>query len=101
MEEIRKIVPALRYKDIRFGRGLGGIRPQVVNVKTKKLEMGEAEIVGDNIIFNITPSPGASVALKNAEQSALKIIDFLKEPFLFYQEKWCKDSGSTMIECRE
>lgn len=101
LKEVRKIIPALRYKDIRFGRGLGGIRPQIVNINSKKLEMGEAEIIGDNIIFNIAPSPGASVAFKNAEQSVLKIMKFLKPPFLFYQDRWCKDFRSTMIECRE
>ncbi len=99
--EVRKIVPSLTANKITLGKGIGGIRPQVVNVKTRKMEMGEAEIVGDNIIFNITPSPGASVCLKNAEQETLKIIEMLGPQFKFDEPKWCRDLGSTMKECRE
>lgn len=101
LQVARKIVPTLRYKDLHFGKGVGGIRPQVVNIKTKKLEMGEAEIVGDKILFNITPSPGASVSLKNAEQDALKIVSMLGPPFRFDRQQWCLNFGSTMIECKE
>lgn len=101
LQTVRKIVPEAKFRALHYGKGIGGIRPQIVNTKTKKLEMGEAEIIGDKIIFNITPSPGASVSLKNAEQDALKIISFLGNPFFFDQKKWCHDTGSTMIECRE
>jgi malate dehydrogenase (quinone) len=101
LQDARKIVPSLKYKDLHFGKGLGGIRPQVVNTITKKLEMGEAEIVGGNILFNITPSPGASVSLKNAEQDTLKIIGFFKSKFNFDQKRWCEDFGSTMTVCKE
>ena len=101
LKEAKKIVPTLRYTDLHFGKGIGGIRPQVVNIDTKKLEMGEAEIVGDKILFNITPSPGASVSLKNAEQDALRIVSMLGRPFQFDEQKWCQDFGSTMIECKE
>lgn len=100
LQDARKIAPTLKYKDLHFGKGIGGIRPQVVNTDTKKLEMGEAEIVGDKILFNITPSPGASVSLKNAEQDALKIISMLGLPFQFNRKQWCLDFGSTMVECR-
>lgn len=101
LQSARKIVPTLKYKDLHFGKGIGGIRPQVVNTNTKKLEMGEAEIVGDKIIFNITPSPGASVSLKNAEQDTLKIIDFLKPAFHFDEVRWCNDFKSLMRKCDE
>lgn len=101
LQDARKIVPSLHYEDLHFGKNLGGIRPQVVNTITKKLEMGEAEIVGNKIIFNITPSPGASVSLKNAEQDALKIIGFFKSKFHFDQDRWCEDFGSTMTMCKE
>ncbi len=33
------------------------IRPQIINLQTKRLELGEAKIVGKDILFNITPSP--------------------------------------------
>lgn len=101
LQEVRKIVPSLTLGELHFGKGIGGIRPQVVNTTTKKLEMGEAEIVGDRILFNITPSPGASVCLKNAEQEAAKIVAFFGGAYRFDAERWCQDFGSSMAECRE
>lgn len=101
LQDARKIVPTLKYSDLRFGKGIGGIRPQVVNTKTKKLEMGEAEIVGDRILFNITPSPGASVSLKNAEQDVLTIVGFFGSLFRFDRARWCADFGSFMRPCAE
>ena len=53
--------------------------------------MGEAKLLGENIIFNITPSPGASVCLKNAENDAHKIIEFLGKEFSFDDQKMKKD----------
>jgi len=38
--------------------------------------MGEAKIVGDGVIFNITPSPGASTCLKNAMKDVHTLVDF-------------------------
>jgi len=99
--DARKIVPSLKYSDLKFGKGIGGVRPQVVNTRSMKLEMGEAEIVGDNILFNITPSPGASVSLKNAEQDALKIVNFFNGKYRFEEKRWCNDFKSTMQQCVE
>lgn len=101
LQDAKKIVPTLKYGDLHFSYGIGGIRPQVVNTETKKLEMGEAEIIGDKILFNITPSPGASVSLKNAEQDTVKIIDFFKSSFRFDEKRWCSDFGSLMRACSE
>lgn len=101
LQTARKIVPSLKFFDLIYGKRLGGIRPQLVNVQTGKMEMGEAKITGDKIIFNITPSPGASVCLKNAEQDAIKIIKFLGAPFKFEIGRWCKDFKSTMAACKE
>ena len=89
LTEVRKIVPTIKGKDLTYGRHLGGIRPQVVDTKTKKVNMGEAKILGDKIIFNITPSPGASVCLKNAEVDALHVTKFLGVDF--DQEQFDKD----------
>ncbi len=91
LRDARKIVPSLRYKDLHFNRAVGGIRPQVVNTKEKKLEMGEAKIVGDKIIFNITPSPGASICLQNAYNDTQGVIGFLGGKFKFDLEKWKKE----------
>lgn len=101
LQNCRKIVPSLKYNDLTYGEKIGGIRPQVVNVKTKKPEMGEVKIIGEKIIFDITPSPGATVALKNAEQDVLKIIDFLKPKFIFDRTGWCQDFGSSLSVCEE
>ena len=94
MREVKKIIPSIKSSELKFGKGIGGIRPQVVDTKEKKLEMGEAKIIGDNIIFNITPSPGASTCLKNAEKDTLKIIGFFKGKFKFEKDKFERDFRS-------
>ncbi|HTK05302.1 MAG TPA: FAD-dependent oxidoreductase [Candidatus Eisenbacteria bacterium] len=81
VREASKVVPAIQAKDLTYGKGLGGIRPQVVNKKKRVLQMGEAKIVENGIIFNITPSPGASVCLKNAEEDARTLIGFFGGKF--------------------
>jgi malate dehydrogenase (quinone) len=91
LREVRKIVPSAKFSQIKHGKGVGGIRPQIVDVKEKRLEFGEAKIFGDGIIFNITPSPGASVCLKNAEEDVRKILEFLGEGFNFEEEKFRND----------
>ena len=87
LKEVQKIVPSATAKDIHLGKGIGGIRPQIVDTKTKKMNMGEAKIVGEKIIFNITPSPGASVCLKNAENDARKVVNFLGKGFKFDEQR--------------
>lgn len=91
LREVRKIIPRLKFKHLRYGKGIGGIRPQIVDTKKKALKFGEAKIVGENIIFDITPSPGASVCLKNAENDVRKVIEFLGGGFKFYDEMFAKD----------
>ncbi len=87
LKEARKIIPSLKIGDISLAKGYGGLRPQVINIKKNELAHGEAKIYGDKIIFNITPSPGASKCLKNAEIDTKKIIDFLGGEFIFDKEK--------------
>lgn len=83
LRTVRKIIPKIKISDIGFGVGLGGIRPQLVDKKRGWLLLGEAEIVGDGIIFNVTPSPGATACLQNAEKTVKKAIDFLGGEFRF------------------
>ncbi len=90
LKEAQKIVPTIKLADLEYGIGLGGIRPQIVNVKQRKLEMGEAKIVEDGIIFDITPSPGASVCLDNARKNAIIISKFLNN-YTFDEERFLKD----------
>lgn len=91
MKEIRKIVPNVKLEEIKYAKGIGGTRPQIINNTTKKLELGEAKILGDKIIFNITPSPGASTCLGNALEDTSKIMEFLGNRFTFKKDQFEKD----------
>jgi malate dehydrogenase (quinone) len=83
LKEVKKIVPQVKLKELKYAKKVGGTRPQIVNNNTRKLEMGEAKIVGKNIIFNITPSPGASTCLGNAFNDVQKIMEFFNGEFSF------------------
>ena len=91
IKEVRKIVPSLKLDELRYAKGIGGTRPQIVNNTTRKLEMGEAKLAGDKIIFNITPSPGASTCLGNAYSDTQEIIKFLGDKYKFNKEAFEKD----------
>ena len=91
IREVRKIVPLLKLKELQYAKGIGGTRPQIVNNTTRKLEMGEAKLSGEKIIFNITPSPGASTCLGNAYADTFKIIEFLDNKYKFNKEAFEKD----------
>ena len=97
IKEVKKIVPAIALKDLTYAKGYGGVRPQVVNLKTKALEMGEAKIIGDRIIFNITPSPGASTCLQNALEDTTRLIDFLGDGYQFQREQFLNDLSGKKI----
>jgi malate dehydrogenase (quinone) len=78
LRDARKIVPGLRYRDLEFARKVGGIRPQLIDKPNMKLLMGEAKIdTGIGAIFNMTPSPGGTSCLENAEQDMRAIATFL------------------------
>ncbi|MGB9986537.1 FAD-dependent oxidoreductase [Salarchaeum japonicum] len=79
LPEVQKVVPTAELDDIERAKGYGGVRPQIVNTEKKSLDMGEAKIVGNDIIFNITPSPGASTCLKNAMRDTRQVMDFLDD----------------------
>jgi malate dehydrogenase (quinone) len=89
--EIKKIVPSIKANEVSLLYGKGGIRPQVVNINKKELEFGESEIVGKNIIFSITPSPGASVSLGYAKSVAEKVVDFFDDNIYFNYSDFKKD----------
>ena len=78
VQDARKIVPALSVDDIEYADGFGGVRPQVLDKEKEKLMLGEASInPGNGLIFNMTPSPGATSCLGNAERDLKIIVDFL------------------------
>ncbi|MBE9229661.1 FAD-dependent oxidoreductase [Phormidium sp. LEGE 05292] len=97
LKEVRKIVPRIQLDEVTLAKGYGGIRPQIVNLKTHRLEMGEAKIIGENILFNITPSPGASTCLQNAEYDTEKIVSFLGEGYRFDKQKFEKELAEQRV----
>ena len=91
VHKVRKIVPSVKLSELSYAKGYGGIRPQIVNLKSRKMELGQAKISGKNILFNITPSPGASTCLKSAEDDTKQLVDFLGEDYWFDQERFSAD----------
>ncbi|WP_436910502.1 FAD-dependent oxidoreductase [Halosimplex marinum] len=83
LPHVQKVVPSVELDDIERAEGYGGVRPQIVDTSERSLDMGEAKIVGKDIIFNITPSPGASTCLKNAMRDARTVVDFLDGDYAF------------------
>ena len=78
----RKIVPSLSVDDLEYAKGFGGVRPQVLNKTEKKLMLGEASLSeGKGIIFNMTPSPGATSCLGNAERDIKVVCEYLNLEF--------------------
>ena len=82
VKNARKIIPSIREEDIYYAKGFGGVRPQVISHSQKKLLLGEARI-GENpgIIFNMTPSPGATSCLGNAFRDAKSACEYLGVSF--------------------
>lgn len=82
VQDAQKIIPSLRANELKFAHGVGGIRPQIVDRNKEKLVLGEATInPGGGVLFNITPSPGASTCLGMAYQNAQEIAQHLGRTF--------------------
>ncbi|MGB5793721.1 FAD-dependent oxidoreductase [Poseidonibacter sp.] len=82
VKDAQKIVPSLTKDDIEYAKGFGGVRPQVLNKDEKKLMLGEASLSeGNGIIFNMTPSPGATSCLGNAQRDIKVVCDYLNLDF--------------------
>lgn len=78
LKDARKIVPDMKYSELKFAHHVGGIRPQLIHKEKRQLMMGEAKIdTGAGAIFNMTPSPGATCCLENAEVDLRAIASFL------------------------
>ncbi len=91
LKDLKKIVPTLEVEDLEISIEAHGTRDQVYNSETAKLEMGDVCVIGDNILFEVTPSPGASVCMSNAYNGAQKIISFLGGNAEFLHNKWEAD----------
>jgi len=83
LSNIRKIVPSVKARNLKKAKGFGGMRLQRVDTETHELQLGEGRIIGDNIIFNMTPSPGASVCLFNAARDVGEIMKFFNYEYKF------------------
>lgn len=78
LKDARIIVPSLRFRDLKFAHNVGGIRPQLIDKDHQKLLLGEAKIdTGIGAIFNMTPSPGGTSCLENAEIDLRTIVQHL------------------------
>ena len=78
LKDIQKIVPSLTVKEVSFAKGFGGVRPQLIDKARHTLVMGEAKInPGTGIVFNMTPSPGGTSCLGNAEKDMYLAREFL------------------------
>jgi malate dehydrogenase (quinone) len=83
LPHVQKVVPSVELDDIERAKGFGGVRPQIVNTAERSLDMGEAKLTGDGIIFNVTPSPGASTCLKNAMRDTRQLVEFFDGDYEF------------------
>lgn len=82
VKDARKIVPSLQLDEIEYAKHFGGVRPQVIDKKNQKLMLGEASInPGDGIVFNMTPSPGATSCLGNARRDVRLVCEYLGRTF--------------------
>ena len=90
VKDAKKIVPSLTVDDLEYAKEFGGVRPQVLNKTEKKLMLGEASLSeGKGIIFNMTPSPGATSCLGNAERDIKKVCAHLGKTF--YEDQFLAD----------
>lgn len=81
IKDARKVIPSLNVKDITFATGYGGMRPQIIDKNKQELLLGEAKIEEDGLVFNMTPSPGATSSLAIAMQDAESICKHLGAKF--------------------
>lgn len=82
LKDARKIIPTLKLHELTYAKGFGEVRPQVIDMTAKKLELGEKKITTKKgLTFNMTPSPGATSCLANAEIDVKEIVEYLGKSF--------------------
>lgn len=77
------IIPTLKLEDLEFIRGDGGLRPQLLNVRTGQLQMGTGKFFAENFIADHTPSPGASSSGYNGVVNAKHVVRWLGSKYFF------------------
>lgn len=94
LRDARKIVPGMKLSDLTFARKVGGIRPVMIDKEKRVLHLGEAKInPGNGIIFNMTPSPGATSCLGNGMKDLEVIASYLECQYdkQRLQQELCED----------
>ncbi|RAX54760.1 malate:quinone oxidoreductase [Helicobacter sp. 16-1353] len=82
IKDARKIIPSLKLSELTYAKGFGEVRPQVIDMTAKKLELGEKKIITEKgLTFNMTPSPGATSCLGNAKTDTIEIAKYLNKSF--------------------
>lgn len=90
IKDARKLIPSLRLEDLTYARGFGEVRPQVIDMGARKLELGEKKIITNKgLTFNMTPSPGATSCLANAQIDTAEIAKYLGRSF--DEARFCAD----------
>ncbi|MFB6215868.1 MAG: FAD-dependent oxidoreductase, partial [Candidatus Aenigmatarchaeota archaeon] len=92
LPHVKKVVPEAGFTDIKRAKGYGGVRPQIVDTERRSLDLGEARIDGEKILFNITPSPGASNCLKNALKNTEQVVEFFDGEHSFDEEAFREET---------
>ena len=78
LKEVQKIVPSMKLDELDFADHTTGVRPQLIDETNAQLLMGAAKISdGDGVIFNMTPSPGATSAFANAAEDMVTVTSWL------------------------
>jgi len=78
LKEVLKIVPSMKLDDLDFADHTTGVRPQLIDEEKAELLMGAAKFSdGDGVIFNMTPSPGATSAFANAAEDLVTVTQYL------------------------
>lgn len=116
LPSIRKIIPSMTAAQVERANGVGGVRPQIIDTRAphgKKLLLGEAKVIIDgdrevlirahegqqasgSLIVNMTPSPGATMCMGNAEVDIRHIARVLGVPF--YQNRFEQFYGMKKAE---
>ena len=89
LKEAMKIVPTLRLDELEFAEGVGGIRPQVIDTRKRELLKGEVKLRSGRMIFNMTPSPGATKCLASAADDMGYVAEKLHA--LIHREEFRRD----------
>ncbi len=78
LKQVVKIVPSMQLDDLDFADHTTGVRPQLIDEEKGELLMGAAKFSdGDGVIFNMTPSPGATSAFANAAEDLVAVTQYL------------------------